>query len=155
MFYISFLSMAPTIVLDRASGSPVLGLGSPGGTRIPGQNLNVLYNLLLYGTGLQTAVDTVCLGFMGSSQCIRFIAKSTQHLSCFYIHTGAKIYLFESLNFYVIPSFGNDWYGYSRFLLAATKPTDYVAGDSETLRCFVRCSRALGLAEFRLYRDRS
>lgn len=54
-------SMTPTIVINPITGRPLLGLGSPGGTRIPGQTMNVLYDVLLYGATLKQAVDMVCL----------------------------------------------------------------------------------------------
>ena len=51
--------MTPTIVMDETQNRAVLGLGSPGGTRIPGQVNNVLLNMLIWDTALQAAVDAV------------------------------------------------------------------------------------------------
>ena len=46
--------MSPTIVFKH--GSPVLALGSPGGSRIIGTVLNVLINVLEFGMSLEDAI---------------------------------------------------------------------------------------------------
>lgn len=48
-------SMAPTLVLQ--DGEPYMALGSPGGSRIIGYNLNVLVNVLDFNMELQQAVN--------------------------------------------------------------------------------------------------
>lgn len=48
-------SMAPTLVLR--DGEPFMALGSPGGSRIIGYNLNVLLNVIDFGMELQEAVN--------------------------------------------------------------------------------------------------
>lgn len=48
-------SMAPTLVLR--DGEPFMALGSPGGSRIIGYNLNVLTNVIDFGMDVQTAVN--------------------------------------------------------------------------------------------------
>lgn len=48
-------SMAPTIV--SRDGTPILALGSPGGTRIIGVTLNVLLHVVDWGMDVQRAID--------------------------------------------------------------------------------------------------
>jgi gamma-glutamyltranspeptidase / glutathione hydrolase len=50
-------SMAPTLVLDKATGKPVLAVGSPGGSAIPNYVVKVLFGMMDWGLNLQQAIS--------------------------------------------------------------------------------------------------
>jgi gamma-glutamyltranspeptidase/glutathione hydrolase len=50
-------SMAPTLVLDKATGQAVLSIGSPGGSAIPNYVAKTLFSTMDWGLNLQQAVS--------------------------------------------------------------------------------------------------
>jgi gamma-glutamyltranspeptidase / glutathione hydrolase len=50
-------SMSPTLVLDKASGKPVLSIGSPGGSAIPNYVVKALFGMMDWNLNLQQAIS--------------------------------------------------------------------------------------------------
>jgi gamma-glutamyltranspeptidase/glutathione hydrolase len=76
-------SMAPTLVLDKATGQVVMSVGSPGGAMIIHYTAKVLYGILNWGLNAQQAIDLPNFGALNGPSLLeehRFAPATTQAL---------------------------------------------------------------------------
>jgi gamma-glutamyltranspeptidase/glutathione hydrolase len=76
-------SMSPTLVFDKATGQPVLSVGSPGGARIIHYTAKTLYGALHWGMSVQQAIDLPNFGSLNGPSIVearRFPAATVDAL---------------------------------------------------------------------------